>query len=186
MPLFLNWKEFSDYYLKMRNLGIIHSMKDIYWDIRPKPKFGTVEVRICDTPLTLMRAIVIIAYAQTLARYLLLEKPLPFTKDLFMIYNSNRFQACRYGYEGNFIDPHHLSQHTIREDILSTVKLLKPHAAALNTENYLRTIHSLATNRQNDAAYLRNIFSKSESFEKMVQNQCQLWLEQFYVKKLFI
>jgi carboxylate-amine ligase len=37
--------------------------------------FGTVEIRVFDTPLTVERAAGIAAYAQTLARYLLTERP---------------------------------------------------------------------------------------------------------------
>ncbi len=56
IPYLINWNEFSDYFYKMRNLGIISSMKDFYWDIRPKPEFGTVEIRVCDTPLTIKKS----------------------------------------------------------------------------------------------------------------------------------
>ena len=38
-----------------------------YWDIRPKPEYGTVEIRVCDTPLTVRRAALLAAYAQALA-----------------------------------------------------------------------------------------------------------------------
>ena len=50
-------------------------MKDFYWDIRPKPEYGTVEIRVCDTPLTVDRAAQIAAFAQALARWLWEERP---------------------------------------------------------------------------------------------------------------
>lgn len=184
MPFLINWRDFSNHYLKMRNLNIVHSMKDIYWDIRPKPKFGTVEVRVCDMPLTLYHAVTLIAYAQALARYLLVEKPFPLTEDLYLVYNFNRFQACRYGFDGNFIDPHSLKQHTIYEDILKTLKLIKPHANALGIEGYLRKIQSWLQHKENGASWLRSHYSKTRSLERVVKNQCQLWLDQFYTKNL--
>src|SRR5262249_27038602 len=76
MPYLITWNEFSEYYYKMRNYGIIGSMKDFYWDIRPKPEFGTVEIRVCDTPLTIRTAAIITAYIQALSLYLLEEKPI--------------------------------------------------------------------------------------------------------------
>ena len=36
---------------------MIDSIKDLHWDIRPSPHFGTVEVRVMDTPLTLSHAV---------------------------------------------------------------------------------------------------------------------------------
>ena len=60
----------------MRGYGIVESMKDFYWDIRPKPEYGTVEIRVFDTPLTVERAAALAAYAQALARHLLTDRPL--------------------------------------------------------------------------------------------------------------
>ena len=52
-PFLLNWPEFEHgYFAKMEKTGVVKSMKDFYWDIRPKPEFGTIELRVCDTPLT--------------------------------------------------------------------------------------------------------------------------------------
>ncbi len=50
-PFLLKWPEFEHgYFAKMEKTGIVKSMKDFYWDIRPKPEFGTIELRVCDTP----------------------------------------------------------------------------------------------------------------------------------------
>ena len=50
---------------------MVNSMKDFYWDIRPKPEYGTIELRVCDTPLTVERAAALACYLQALCRYLL-------------------------------------------------------------------------------------------------------------------
>jgi carboxylate-amine ligase len=56
-PFILDWGEFeSGYFAKMEKTGVVNSMKDFYWDIRPKPEYGTIELRVCDTPLTVERA----------------------------------------------------------------------------------------------------------------------------------
>ena len=56
-PFTLSWDEFANvYFAKMEKTSIVKSMKDFYWDIRPKPEFGTIELRVCDTPLTVERA----------------------------------------------------------------------------------------------------------------------------------
>ena len=56
MPFVGDWDEFNGYFDTMRGLQVVESMKDFYWDIRPKPEFGTIEIRVCDTPLTVERA----------------------------------------------------------------------------------------------------------------------------------
>ena len=67
MPFVADWDEFEHYFGEMHAFGIVESMKDFYWDIRPKPEYGTVEVRVFDTPLTVARAADLAAYAQALA-----------------------------------------------------------------------------------------------------------------------
>jgi gamma-glutamyl:cysteine ligase YbdK (ATP-grasp superfamily) len=70
--LHLGWDEFANvYFAKMERTGIIKSMKDFYWDLRPKPEYGTIELRVCDTPLTVERAAALAAYLQALCSHLL-------------------------------------------------------------------------------------------------------------------
>src|SRR4029078_3188963 len=69
-PLMLTWDGFEEYFSKMVNTGVVNSMKDFYWDIRPKPGFGTIEVRLMDTPLSVDRAAAIACCMQTRARVL--------------------------------------------------------------------------------------------------------------------
>ncbi|WP_412755677.1 glutamate-cysteine ligase family protein, partial [Legionella longbeachae] len=101
----------------------VHSMKDFYWDIRPKPEFGTIELRVCDTPLTVNRAAALASYLQSLCSYLLEEQELIPEEDDYLVYNYNRFQACRFGLEGTIIHPKTYEPILLREDILTTLRL---------------------------------------------------------------
>src|SRR5258708_33865095 len=116
MPLVRNWEEFEAYFSRMQGFGIVKSMKDFYWDIRPKPEFGTVEIRVSDTPLSVDRAAAVAAYAQALARYLRLERPLPISPEPYLVYSYNRFQACRYGLEATHTDPPAATHPAVRPD----------------------------------------------------------------------
>src|SRR6185503_11004139 len=57
IPEIADWDEFQIYYDRLIQFGIIEGIKDLHWDIRPKPEFGTLEIRICDTPLTIHKAV---------------------------------------------------------------------------------------------------------------------------------
>ena len=122
MPMVNDWSEFCAYYKKMKNMEIIGSMKDFYWDIRPKPEFGTVEIRVCDMPLTLDKAVAILAYAQTISTHLLYDKPFIPQNNLYDTYPYNRFQASKLGFDGVFINPFTAGNHYQR-DILQQSKL---------------------------------------------------------------
>ena len=97
-PFVLRWEDFGAYFDKMTHTGVVKSMKDFYWDIRPKPEYGTIEVRVFDTPLTVERAAALAAYVQAICRMLLEHPAPPESEDIYLTYNYNRFQACRLGW----------------------------------------------------------------------------------------
>ncbi len=175
IPLVKNWDEFCRHYYKMKNLGIIQSMKDFYWDIRPKPEFGTVEIRVCDMPLTLNKSIMLVAYIQTICSYLLNQFPFQLCDNLYEVYEYNRFQASRFGFDGIFIDPFTYKKSIIQNDILATIKTLRSHAKALGTYPYLHDLKALAKAKINDASFLKNNFNKDLSFNKLVREKCRAW-----------
>ena len=41
----------------------------MWWDLRPSPNFGTLEIRVCDGPATLAEATAITAYIHLLAHW---------------------------------------------------------------------------------------------------------------------
>src|SRR5688572_26593251 len=133
MPFVHSWSEFQDFFNKMRAYGIVESMKDFYWDIRPKPEYGTVEIRVLDTPLTIERAAALVAYVQALARHLLTDRPRAPSRDVYTLHNYNRFQACRYGLGGTFVDAYSERHVNLRDDVLQTLEVIAPHAAELGS-----------------------------------------------------
>jgi len=175
IPFITNWQEFSSYYYKMKKLKIINSMKDFYWDIRPKPEFGTVEIRVCDMPLTIEKAVVIAAYLQTLSHYLIQKKACKLSPDLYHIYGYNRFQASRYGLLGDYINHESFKHTSIQDDILETLKIITPNAKILNNQIYLKKIYQLVRNNMTDANYLRSVYKKTDSLKKVVSAQSEKW-----------
>jgi carboxylate-amine ligase len=167
-PFVLSWEEFERvYFAKMERTGIIKSMKDFYWDIRPKPEYGTIELRVCDTPLTVERAAALAGYLQALCRHLLERaEPAP-SEDDYLVYNYNRFQACRFGLDGAITHPKTYETMSLREDILSTLRKMEPHAEALGSTDALRYLTAGVTDG-NDATYLRQEFVRQGSMEGMV------------------
>ncbi|SAL15125.1 carboxylate-amine ligase [Caballeronia cordobensis] len=173
-PFVLTWDSFEEYFSKMVNTGVVNSMKDFYWDIRPKPGFGTIEVRVMDTPLSVDKAAAIACYIQTLSRYLLLDKPLTPREDDYLVYTFNRFEACRFGLEGTCIHPQTGERRTIGEDILATLDVLAPHAEALGSQAALAEVAEIARGT-NDATWLRGVVDKEKSLHEAVRQQCLQW-----------
>lgn len=173
-PWVHTWVEFQEYFDKMCTLGIVSSMKDFYWDIRPKPEFGTVELRICDTPLTVDKAADLAAYMQMLACWLLETRPL-LTNEIYLPYFMNRFTAARYGFNALLIDPTQSIHIPLREDIINTCKELEPYAMKLNCERALEQIKLSTYRGINDAYWLREQYRKFQSLNDTVRHQVKLW-----------
>ncbi|MCB2016814.1 MAG: glutamate--cysteine ligase [Hydrogenophaga sp.] len=168
-PFELSWEEFAHgYFTKMESTGVVKSMKDFYWDIRPKPEFGTIELRVCDTPLTVERAAALACYLQSLCRQLLLREDALPAEDDYLVYTYNRFQACRFGLDGVMVNPRTREQISIREDILATLRRVEPHAEALGARAALDEIESIAGHAGNHATLLRKAYDESGSVQGVV------------------
>jgi len=175
MPFVKDWAEFLEYFDKMRGLGIVESMKDFYWDIRPKPEYGTVELRICDTPLEVGRAAALAAYAQALAKWLLEERPRPAKRTVYLVNAFNRFEAARFGLRGQFIDPFEETRRALAEDILGALAGVMPQADALGSSETLAALAADVRRGYTDADWLRERFAANRSLAHTVRESAARW-----------
>ncbi len=178
MPFVQDWDEFITYYRKMRGFGIVHSMKDFYWDIRPKPEYGTIEIRVFDTPLTVGRAALLAAYAQALVAYHIAERPHEPLRAVYLVNNFNRFEAARYGYQGDLVEPYEARTKKIGEDILDTITRVTPHAAGFEAADALGELAENVRRGYTDAAWLRERYKVSGSLADVAREAAQRWAAQ--------
>jgi carboxylate-amine ligase len=175
MPFVPDWAAFLEYFEAMRGYGIVEGMKDFYWDIRPKPEYGTIEIRVCDTPLTVRRAALLAGYAQALAAWLLEERERAPAAAVYQVNAFNRFEACRYGYQGELVDPYARRRRRIGEDILDTAASLMPQAERLGATEAVRALADDVRRRYSDAAWLRSRLSANGSLADVVRESAALW-----------
>ncbi len=174
-PMVRTWTEFSDYFEAMTATGIVKSMKDFYWDIRPKPEYGTIEVRVMDTPLTIAKASTIAVFIQALARYLTLEAPFKEQERDYLVYSFNRFQACRFGLQGVYVDPSTNEHRPLAEDVLEILAKIEPHAIDLRADVACARLKDDVMKQKDDASWLRHQKAEAKSLAALVQQQCLLW-----------
>lgn len=176
-PLVKNWEEFCNYLNKLQKLNVVEQVRNFYWDIRLRPEFGTLEIRICDTPLTLKQAIALTAYCQTLAFYFLEETPIKINNELYLAYAHNRFQASRYGYKGKISVPNESSPIAINEDILKTLEKLAPYAKFLGNELYFNNLKKDVSKLHNGAGTIKTAFKRlKNNINELAHFQSQLWM----------
>jgi carboxylate-amine ligase len=177
-PFVTEWSAFEAYFAEMKRLGVVESMKDFYWDIRPKPEYGTVEVRVFDTPLTVDRAAALAAYVQAVAA-MLIERinagEYPRSESVYLTYSYNRFQACRFGLEGQVIDAGTGASVRLAEDVLATLAACRTHARALASEEAMEEIEALVRAHGNDARWQRERYQHDGALSEVVLAAAQMW-----------
>ncbi|MBP0590233.1 glutamate--cysteine ligase [Paraburkholderia sp. LEh10] len=174
-PFVTRWSEFEQYFERMEGTGLVHSLKDFYWDIRPSPGYGTIEIRVMDTPLRVEWAAAIAAYIQSVARYLLVDEPVHLSERDYEVYRANRFMACRFGLDGNCLNPETGHRGPIRAEILATLEAIAGHARILGAEEGLEIIRRTVTDGLSDAMWLRRIYRVHDSLHEVARQQCQIW-----------
>ena len=168
-PFTLSWDEFADtYFSRMERTGVVKSMKDFYWDIRPKPEYGTIELRVCDTPLTVELAAALAAYLQVLCAMLQDGAEPPPEETDYLVYNYNRFQACRFGLDGTLVHPRSYETLSVRADIEATLTRARSAATRLCADEALDYLQRVLK-QDNDASFLRRMRDSEGSVEGVVE-----------------
>ncbi|HLM50344.1 MAG TPA: YbdK family carboxylate-amine ligase [Solirubrobacteraceae bacterium] len=117
----------------------------LWWDVRPQPGYGTVEVRIMDSQTTVEETSALVALVQAVAKLELEEGWI--SNQLIRLPEvliENRFLAARDGMEGRFIDPDLERRVPVREQLERLVEAAMPHAEELGCAGALRGVEDLA------------------------------------------
>ncbi|XZE45683.1 YbdK family carboxylate-amine ligase [Pirellulaceae bacterium SH467] len=185
VPYVVSWDRFvRDHYEPMLKNGVIKSMKDFYWDIRPKPEYGTIELRVCDTPLHVDRAALLAGYLQLLCEGFAAD-PRAFRESDYMVYSYNRFQACRFGLDGNYIDPIDQRHTLIRDHLLETLAWLEGCLELNETRVELLEQLHVAALGITDAERLLEVYDRSGAVQDVVRFAIDQWKCQSTPKRLF-
>ena len=117
----------------------------IWWDVRPQPRFGTVEIRIMDAQSSLDRVAPLVALVQSLAR---LEATEGYAADVAVhaqeVLEENRFLATRDGVDARFVDPVYERRLSLRVHLRELLEACAPHAAALGCSAELAGLEAMA------------------------------------------
>ncbi len=116
----------------------------LWWDVRPQPRFGTVEVRILDAQTTVAETAALAALIQCIAR---LEVEEGFVSERLVAnqeaLDENRFLAARDGMEAELIDPDTERRVPARELLTNLLEACAPHAQDLSCEPELEPVAAM-------------------------------------------
>ncbi len=102
---FSDWEDYTTLAEDFIATGTIESIRELWWDVRPHPDFGTIEIRICDNPSTLKDVVSITAFVQALVKRFSddFDAGIEYKRPHSWVIRENKWRACRYGLDGEFI-----------------------------------------------------------------------------------
>jgi carboxylate-amine ligase len=164
-----NWREFETLYSTLKKCEAIKSINDLWWDIRPSPGFGTLEIRVCDGLATIEETLAIVAFIHGLALWFRdngdwidqVQLPTPW------ISRENKWRVIRYGLDAEIITSCTGILKPIRQDIEDWLLKISTYINALSYKHYILTltkILNLGTSSQRQ----RLVLQKTHSLDNVV------------------
>jgi carboxylate-amine ligase len=171
-PRFADYAEYAEVVGQLEKTGCIADYTHIWWDIRPHPKWGTIEIRVMDAVSRVEDAVALAAYIQSLVKYY---------SDRFdagqevpsyhrMLVTENRWLAARYGLEAPVMDlaTGRRNRVPVAQLVRRALRELKPHARELGSDRELEGIEQILA-RGNGADRQRRVFNANRDVTEVVR-----------------
>lgn len=166
-----NYGEFQAFMNTLIHARAIESVREIWWDIRPHPNFGTIEVRVCDCPSSLTEVCALTALIQSLVVCLGTYYDEGHYVDLLRawIVRENKWRAARNGLDAEIILNNRGSQAPLREQIGALLEDLAPFADALGCRTELESVRTMM---HDGVSYerQRRVYAETGSLEAIVRS----------------
>ncbi|MFI6520008.1 glutamate--cysteine ligase [Spirillospora sp. NPDC050679] len=135
-----DWAEFEDYMDTLLRAGTIRSIKEVWWDIRPHPDFGTVEIRMFDGIPTLREVGMAAALCQSLVTLFdqQLDRGYTLPRPAAWVVRDNKWRATRYGLDAIVITDDTGNTAPLRDDLYELIRELEPVADRLGCAEELK------------------------------------------------
>jgi glutamate---cysteine ligase / carboxylate-amine ligase len=164
-PAFPNYEAFEDYVDLMVASGAMDDYTFCWWDVRPHPKIGTIELRILDSQTSLHSAVALTAFTQCLVVKALSENLKgPYDRELTF---ENKWRASRHGLDATFYDAKEGRSIPAKETVRSFVDELRPISQDLSCENELLDILEIVEGGTGSQQQ-RRVYEKSGDFLDVV------------------
>lgn len=139
------WGEFESYLDDMVRAGIMADSTEARWDIRPSPRWGTIEVRACDGATSLTELATLAALTQTLVEHF--SRELDAGRELTPLqpwfHRENKWRAARYGLDAEILVDRAGVERPVATHLVELLDTLTPIAAELGCRTELDGVHRI-------------------------------------------
>jgi carboxylate-amine ligase len=151
-----DWSQFESFLDDMVRTGVMADASEVRWDIRPAPRWGTIEVRACDGMSTLPELAAVASLIQVLVEHFSRQldegRALPELQAWY--HRENKWRAARYGLDARVIVDSRGGQRNVRDHLSDTLEELAPIALDLGCD---REFASISRILDDGASYARQL-----------------------------
>jgi len=166
-----NYSEFQKFMRTLITANTIDSIREVWWDIRPHPGFGTVEIRAYDAVPTIDEIVNLAAFTQCLVVGISDHyddgAQLPILDS--WVNSENKWRATRFGLDAEIVVDDIGQPKSLLSEILRTIDQMLPTAHKLNCVNELLNLREMVEKKQ--VPYLRQLkmYEEHEDFKPILQ-----------------
>jgi len=165
-----NWAEFQRFMITLANAKAIETVREVWWDIRPHPGFGTIEVRVCDGLPSMDEIISVAALIQALVVWLCEQYSegsyLPLHSQ--WIIRENKWRASRWSIDAEVIIDEDGNLRPLAEAIQDLLEKLSPIAKRLGSHREMMGIKDII---ESGPSYKRqrNIYAETSEYKSVME-----------------
>jgi carboxylate-amine ligase len=170
-PRFRDYADYAEVVGQLEKTGCIADYTHIWWDIRLHPRFGTVEIRVCDAVTRVEDAVALAAYCQALVKYYserhAVDAEIPSYHRILT--TENKWLAARYGLEAPVMDlaTGRRNRVPVAQLVRRTLRELEPHARELGSDRELEGIREILA-RGNGSDRQRRVWNANRDIVEVV------------------
>jgi carboxylate-amine ligase len=171
-PRFRDYADYAEVVGQLEKTGCIADYTHIWWDIRLHPRFGTVEIRVCDAVTLVEDAVALAAFCQALVKLYserhVVGAEIPSYHRILT--TENKWLAARYGLEAPVMDlaTGRRNRVPVAQLVRRTLKEIEPHARELGSDRELEGIREILA-RGNSSDHQRRVWNANRDIVEVVR-----------------
>ena len=171
-PRFANYADFAEVVGQLERTGCIADYTHIWWDIRPHPRLGTIELRVCDAVTRLEDVVAITAFFQAIVKMYCEQydsgREVPTWHRILT--TENKWLAARYGLEAPVMDlaTGRRNRVPVSQLIRRTLRDVEPHARELGSDRELEGVREILA-RGNGADRQLRVWNANKDIVEIVR-----------------
>jgi glutamate---cysteine ligase / carboxylate-amine ligase len=168
-PTYKDWADFESRIEFMERAGVIEDYTYLWHDVRPHPKFGTVEIRVMDSQTRVEHTLGLAALVQGLVKELSehYESGQPLSSYPFEMLDENKWLAARHGLDGEIVDLPTADRIQTRALARRLLDRMREHCQDLGSADELEAVEDLLQ-RGNGAARQVVVYEANHDLREVV------------------